>query len=114
MSDELRQEGKNVTLVEAMDRVLPLAFDEDISEIVNEKLVSNGLNIKTGKKVQGIIGKNGKVDGVELEDGSILKADAVILSIGYKPNTGIASEAGLFMGRYNSIWTGRYGRADRK
>ena len=110
MSDELRHQGKNVTLVEAMDRVLPLAFDEDISEIVNEQLVSNGLNIKTGKKVKSIAGKNGKVEGVELEDGTTLKADAVILSIGYKPATKLAADAGLFMGRYNAIWTDEYQR----
>ncbi len=110
MSDELRQQGKNVTLVEAMDRVLPLAFDDDISKLVNEQLVANGLNIKTGKKVKSIIGKNGKVEGVELEDGATLKADAVILSIGYNPNTKLASDAGLFMGRYNSIWTDEYQR----
>ena len=110
MSDELRKEGKNVTLVEAMDRVLPLAFDEDISELVNEQLVSKGLNIRTGHKVMRLIGENGHVTSVELDNGDLLKADAVILSIGYKPCTELAIEAGLYMGRYNSIWTDEYQR----
>jgi len=110
VSDELRQKGKDVTLLEAMDRVLPLAFDEDISSIVNEKLVSKGLNIQTGHKVMRLVGENGHVTSVELDNGDILKADAVILSIGYKPNTKLAAEAGLFMGRYNSIWTDEYQR----
>jgi len=110
MSDELRQEGKNVTLVEAMDRVLPLAFDEDISKIVCEQLSSSGLIIKTGNKVKRIIGKDNKVNGVEFDNGAVIDADAVILSIGYKPNTKIAAEAGIFMGRYNSIWTDEYQR----
>jgi len=110
MSDELRQQGKNVTLVEALDRVLPLAFDEDISELVNEQLVSKGLNIRTGHKVMRLIGENGHVTSVELDNGDLLKADAVILSIGYKPCTELAIEAGLYMGRYNSIWTDEYQR----
>ncbi len=110
MSDELRQQGKNVTLVEALERVLPLAFDEDISEIVNEQLVSRGLNIKTGHKVLRLVGENGHVTSVELDNGELLKADAVILSIGYKPCTELAVEAGLYMGRYNSIWTDEYQR----
>ncbi|RKX88348.1 MAG: pyridine nucleotide-disulfide oxidoreductase [Spirochaetes bacterium] len=110
MSDELRQEGKNVTLVEAMNSVLPLAFDEDISEIVSTQLVSKGLKISTGSKVVRIVGKNGHVTSVELDNGDILKADAVILSIGYRPNTELAVQAGIFMGRYNAIWTDEYQR----
>ncbi len=110
VSDEIRRQGKNVTLVEAMDRVLPLAFDEDISSIVTEQLISSGLSIRTGSKVQRIIGTDGTVKAVELDSGDILDADAVILSIGYKPNTKLASDAGLFMGRYNSIWTDEYQR----
>lgn len=110
MSDELRKEGKNVTLVEAMDRVLPLAFDEDISDIAKDMLVSKGLTIKTGSKVLRIIGDKGKVSSIELENGEILPADAVILSIGYRPNTILASKAGLFMGRHESIWTDEYQR----
>ncbi len=110
MSDELRQQGKNVILVEALERVLPLAFDEDISEIVNKQLVSRGMNIKTGHKVMRLNGENGHVTSVELDNGDLLKADAVILSIGYKPCTELATEAGLYMGRYNSIWTDEYQR----
>ena len=110
MSDELRKEGKNVTLVEALDRVLPLAFDEDISEIAKETLISKGLTIKTGSKVLRIIGENGNVSSIELESGEILPADAVILSIGYRPNTELAVKAGLFMGRHESIWTDEYQR----
>lgn len=110
MSDELRKEGKNVTLVEAMERVLPLALDEDISAIVYEQLVSRGLNIRTGHMVKRILGENGKVKAVELDNGDVLTADAVILSIGYKPTTELAAKAGLFMGRYESIWTDEYQR----
>ncbi|MEA1910154.1 MAG: FAD-dependent oxidoreductase [Spirochaetota bacterium] len=110
MSDELRKEGKNVTLVEAMDSVLPLAFDGDISGVAQEMLISKGLTIKTGNKVLRIIGENGNVSSIELESGEILTADAVILSIGYRPNTTLAAEAGLFMGRHESIWTDEYQR----
>jgi len=110
VSDELRQQGKDVYLVEAMDRVLPLAFDKDISEIVNARLLESGLAIKTSSKVKKILGEEGKVNGIELENGEQIEADAVILSIGYRPNTTLAADAGLFMGRYDSIWTDEYQR----
>lgn len=110
VSDELRQLGKKVTLVEGLGRVLPLAFDEDISKKVSDQLESKGLNIKTNAKVQQILSENGKVTGVELETGEILSADAVVLSIGYKPSTDLAQKAGLFMGKHNAIWTDEYQR----
>lgn len=114
VSDELRKQGKNVTLVEAMDSVLPLAFDEDISELVYEQLSSSGLNIKTGKKVTELIGENGSVKSVHLESGENLPADAVILSIGYRPNTKLASASGVYMGRFGGIWTDEYQRTSEK
>jgi NADPH-dependent 2,4-dienoyl-CoA reductase/sulfur reductase-like enzyme len=110
VSDELRQNGNNVTLVEGMNRVLPLAFDEDISAKVAEQLEKNGLNIKTGAKVKQIVGSDNHVTGVELESGEILDADAVVVSIGYRPNTKLAADADLFMGRHNAIWTDEYQR----
>ncbi len=109
VSDELRQAGKNVTLVEGLDRVLPLAFDSDISGKVSDQLIKSGLNIKTGAKVKQILG-DGKVTGVELEGGEILDAEAVILSIGYRPNTELAQQAGLDIGKHKAIWTDEYQR----
>ncbi|MDA3941016.1 MAG: FAD-dependent oxidoreductase [Spirochaetia bacterium] len=114
VSDEIRKQGKKVTIVEALDRVLPLAFDEDISAIVNEQILSSGLDVRTGSKVKRIIGKNGQAVAIELDNGDVLDADAIILSTGYKPNTKLAAEAGLFMGRYDAIWTDEYQKTSVK
>ena len=114
VSDEICNDGKEVTLVEARDRVLPLAFDEDIASIVADKLKENGVDIKTSNRVKKITSSDGKVTGVELENGERIDADAVIVSIGYKPNTDIAREAGLFIGKNGSIWTDEYLRTSEK
>ncbi|MBN2801523.1 MAG: FAD-dependent oxidoreductase, partial [Deltaproteobacteria bacterium] len=114
ISDEFKDAGKNVTLIESQDRVLPLAFDEDISKVVEDKLISNGVNIKVSSKVEEFINENGKVTGVKLNDGSVIKADAVILSVGYRPNTELAKSAGLMIGINDSIWADEYLRTSVK
>ncbi len=114
VSDEIRNSGKEVTLVEAMDRVLPLAFDEDIASVVADKLSSNGVTIKTNSRVKSFSAAGGHVNAVELESGEKIEADAVIVSIGYRPNTKIAKEAGLFIGKNGSIWTDEYLRTSEK
>ncbi len=114
VSDEIRNSGKEVTLVEAMDRVLPLAFDEDIASVVADKLSSNGVMIKTNSRVKSFSAVGGQVNAVELESGEKIEADAVIVSIGYRPNTKIAKEAGLFIGKNGSIWTDEYLRTSEK
>lgn len=114
VSDEICKDGKGVTLVEALDRVLPLAFDEDIASLVADKLKENGVTIKVSSRVKRFISSGGKVSAVELENGETIGADAVIVSIGYRPNTEIAKEAGLFIGRNGSIWTDEYLRTSEK
>jgi len=94
MSDELKKAGKDVTLIEKLPHILGLAFDEDVSLVAENILTERGVKIKTGVSVKEIIG-NGKVEKVLLENGETIKADAVVLSLGYKPNTKLAFDAQL-------------------
>ncbi len=114
MSDELRKEVEKVTLVEALDGVLPLAFDKDISDYAAKALSENGVEIRTSSRVKRIKSENGRVSGVEFDDSTVIEADAVILSIGYKPTTKLAKEAGFHMGLTGGIWTDEYMRTSIK
>ena len=53
--------------MELMDRPLPLMLDADMAAPVAEYLEQKGLTILTGEKVSKILGRNGKVTGVELD-----------------------------------------------
>lgn len=110
MSDELAKAGVQVTLVEAMDTILPLAFDADMIRPAQELLKSRGVVIKTGEMVDSIQGENGKVAAVKLKSGERIEADKVILAIGYRPNSVLAKEAGLEIGRFGGIMTDEYMR----
>ncbi|HMA75895.1 MAG TPA: FAD-dependent oxidoreductase [Candidatus Krumholzibacteriaceae bacterium] len=114
MSDELRKEVEKVTLVEALDGVLPLAFDKDVSDYAAKAMSDNGIDIRTSSRVKRILNENGKVSGVELDDSTVIEADAVILSIGYKANARLAMEAGLHMGITGGIWVDEYMRTSVK
>jgi NADH oxidase (H2O2-forming) len=94
ISDELKKLGKDITLIEKLPHILGLAFDSDISQRAEALLKDRGIHILTGSTVLEITG-NGKADGVALEGGNTIETEAVVLALGYQPNTTIAAEAGL-------------------
>jgi len=95
LSDELKKAGKEVTLVEILPHVLSLAFDEELDKKAEDILSSRGIEVNTGIGIKEILGKEGKVKGIILNNNKIIDADAVILSMGYEPNSKLAIEAGL-------------------
>jgi len=92
--------GKPVTIVELMDRPLPLMLDADMAAPVADYLKEKGLTLLTGKKVNRIVGSNGTVTGVELDSGDTLEADMVFVNVGVRPNTEMAGAIGLEMGEF--------------
>ena len=94
MADEINKLGKDVTLVEVLPHILSLVFDEELATEAESALESRGITIKTSDGVKEILGHE-KVSGVLLSSGEQLEADAVILSMGYRPNVGLAEKAGI-------------------
>jgi len=116
MSDELKKVGKNVTLVEMQPHVLPLAFDPDLAEEAETILNERGINILTGHAVKEIVGA-GKVESVKVANGDAIeeiKADAVILSMGYAPNTELAQNLDVTFNRDGFIKVDEYMRTDEE
>lgn len=111
MADECRKAGKDVTLVEMMPHVLSLAFDPEFALQAEEVLKSRGVVIRTGVGVKAING-DGQVAGVTLASGEVLPADAVILSIGYRPNTVLARKSGFEINKLGFIRVNEYLRTD--
>ena len=110
VSDELNKNDYEVTLVEIENTILSKAFDEEFGRIAEDHLRERGLNLITGKGVAEIKGKDGKVNKVILTSGEEVQADAVILSMGYVPNTKIAEKAGIELNEFGFIRTCEYMR----
>jgi NADH oxidase (H2O2-forming) len=95
-SDEFCKRGHEVTLVEKLPHILSLAFDEELSVPIHELLVSRGVKIITGNGIHEIKGQE-SVSAILLENGEELPADAVVLTMGYRPNTKLAEKAGIML-----------------
>lgn len=89
-----------ITVVELMDRPLPLMLDKDMGDAVREHIEQRGLQIRTGATVERLLGRENRVVGVQLSSGEVLAADMVFMNVGVRPNTRLAAEIGLEMGRF--------------
>ena len=84
-----RKMGSNVTVVEALDRILPL-YDEQLTDPVRKWLDRNGVTVHLGAKAKGLSGDaNRRNLQVELKDGQTLDipADKVLVTVGRRPKT---------------------------
>lgn len=113
IADELNKAGKNVSLVEKLPKILSLAFDTEFSVVAEDILKERGLNLLTDTGVKEIYG-NGKVEGVVFENGETLETDAVVLSMGYRPNTILAEACGLELNDKGFIVVDEYMRTGIK
>lgn len=107
-------EDKEISLIEMQECCLFRAFSKDVAEVVDSVIKNTSIKLYTGVKVEEITGKNGKVDSVRLSNGLVLKAELVIVSIGYKPNTELADKIGLEINHNGSIRCDNYLRTPVK
>ncbi|MCB2196919.1 MAG: FAD-dependent oxidoreductase [Bacteroidetes bacterium] len=107
-------EDKKVTLVESESCCFSKAFSKDLCKIATQTMKETAIRVRTATKVEKIEGKDGKVNSVLLSTGEELKADAVIMAIGYKPNTELAQKAGLEVNEMGAIMVDNYERTKIK
>jgi len=109
-----KHKDKTVSLIEAEDHCLYRAFSKDFAQKADEMMEKANVNLYTGTKAEEFIGENGKVTGVKLANGKTIKADIVISSVGYKPNTVLAKKAGLEIDQNGAIRVDNYLRTSEK
>lgn len=80
-----RKLGAEVTIVEALDRILPL-YDAELVAPVAKWLKKHGVAVHLGAKATGL---DGEALAVETADGKTLKlkADNILVTVGRTPNT---------------------------
>lgn len=87
--------GKNVTVLEYGPRLIGRAVGEETAAFFLEQHRSRGVNIVLDARMKQFMGKDGKLSSVELEDGTVIPAQLVIVGIGVIPNTELAADLGL-------------------
>jgi 3-phenylpropionate/trans-cinnamate dioxygenase ferredoxin reductase component len=86
--------GCEVTVLEALGRVLNRVVALPVSDFFAAEHARHGVQIVTGAAVTSLEGA-GKVDRIHCADGRVFPADIVVIGIGAVPNDELARAAGL-------------------
>lgn len=81
----LKQLGKNVSIIEFAPYLLPRQLDKEIANKLEEKLSSIGFKVYLSSQGEEITGE-GKAVGIKLNGERNIKADAILVSSGIRPN----------------------------
>ncbi len=81
----LRSLGKQIVVIEALDRVLARVAAPEISHFYQEEHRARGVELRLGAAVDRIEGADGRVTGVALADGESIHAEMAIVGIGIAP-----------------------------
>ena len=93
--EAMKELGKNVRLIELSDRVVKESFDSEVSEIIEEEIRRQGVELHLQESVVSLKG-DGAVTGIVTDKG-VYKADLVVVSTGVSPNTAFLKETGMDM-----------------
>lgn len=97
MTEALAKRGIKVSVVEMMPHVMGI-MEAEIAGFIQEELMSYGIDLYTDRAVTEV-GPN----DVKLNDGTSVKADMVLMSIGVRPTLQLAKDAGLELGQAGGL-----------
>ena len=101
MAESFSELGKEVTVVELMNKILP-QFSQDITKYVDNHLREQGVNLVLGDGVNSFKGDE-KVERIITSSGQKIDTDFVLLSLGIKPEVNLAKQAGIGIGKTGAI-----------
>ncbi|WP_434796161.1 CoA-disulfide reductase [Terrisporobacter vanillatitrophus] len=110
MAENLHDRGIKLTLVEAGDQVMA-PLDMEMVSIIHDHLIDKNVELVLKDGVNSFA-NNGKK--VILNSGKEIDTDMIILSIGVKPETTIAKEAGLKLNERGAIVVDAYMKTSDK
>ena len=103
LAENLRERGLEVTVIQRGKQLLP-TLDFEMSNLLAAELRRLGIRVELETETAAFLqGKDGLF--LTLKDGRSISADLAVLSIGVKPNSGLAEAAGLKLGKRGHIVT---------
>lgn len=105
VAENLAVQGVKVSVIDFAPHILPNFLDPEMSEFVENKMAEEGIMPMTGISLEGVIGTE-KVEKVQTSKRT-MKADALILAIGIRPNTAFLEGSGIEMFK-GTILTDKY------
>lgn len=105
VAENLAQQGMEVTLIEARDRLSP-TYDPEISRKIEDHLEEKGVRALTNEKVEEFAGDE-SLRSVKFGSGE-LEADLAVVGVGIEPEVKLAKEAGVEIGSTGAILVDRH------
>lgn len=106
MAENLYELGITVSIVEMAPQVMA-PVDFSMASFDHAHMKQKGIGLYLGKAVKAI-SQNSEILNISLDSGERLEADMVLLSIGVRPNTSLAVDAGLEIGDARGIKVDKY------
>ena len=94
----LSMQGMDVTVLHVMPTLMERQLDPAAGYLLQRAVEARGIKVMTKANTKAIVG-NGRVEGVELADGTVVPATLVVMAVGIRPNSSLAKEAGLEVNR---------------
>jgi CoA-disulfide reductase len=101
MAENLHDRGIDVSVVEMADQVMA-PIDYEMAQNVHKHMKDSGVNLYLGDGVKSFAYNHG-VTTVTLQSGKTIEVDMVMLSIGVKPQSNLAKDAGLDLNKRGGI-----------
>ncbi len=106
MAENLHEAGLSITLIEMQNQVMaPLDFE--MANLLHENMRMNRVNLILEDGVDSFE-KTEKGVTIHLKSGNAVQADMVLLSIGVKPNSLLAKDAGITLNKRGGIVVNEY------
>ena len=94
----LTKRGMQATVLHAVDRLMERQLDHNAASLLAERLRGQGIGVELSAMTVAISGED-HATGVVLKDGRTLPADLIVMAVGIRPETSLAKQAGLTVGR---------------
>lgn len=112
MVEQLARREFRVSLAELQSQVLP-PMDPEMAAPLQDELRERGIDLFLGDGIRRILTDTDPAAaetaiGIELNSGKVIRGDLVILGLGVRPNTALAVDAGLRIGRTGGIVTNQF------
>lgn len=105
--EALQLAGIEMTVIELLPQLL-MFLDWELAKLVENHVRFKSANVITDNGVAEFLGKNGKLNGIKLKNGTELDCELAVVAIGVNPNTKLAQEAGLAIGERGGIAVNEY------
>lgn len=95
----MQARGIEVTVVHLAGHLMERQLDEAAGYLLRKALTERGITVHTSTNSEEILGADGHVRALRLDDGTELPCDLLVMAVGIRPHTRLAEEAGLATGR---------------